>query len=304
MGGAMGTGIKVVAVALVRNEADILPAWLAHLATWADDVILMDHGSDDGSHALMQEAADKHGWTVWNVAVPGYHQEAFTTFAVHHAFAFGADWVVPIDADEFVDDALRATLKKTEGAGLLQWRACVPDDEWGHWWRAPIAGPQKKVAIPRSLWQSGRKLRLGNHVLLDDAGKEVAASVVGEMHHFPLRSLEQMRRKIVLGSISLMARGDEYGEKNPWRVVLKLLSNGISDADLISFASRYPTLRGPDMRCVTHLRGNGWRRFSGPALTPMQPLDPWKAVASRLSSFEVRPCRALELHGVTLREVA
>ena len=32
-------------VTQVRNEADILPAFLSHIAAFADDAVLMDHGS-------------------------------------------------------------------------------------------------------------------------------------------------------------------------------------------------------------------------------------------------------------------
>lgn len=59
--GATGRGLRAVRIGLVcqvRNESDVLPALLSHIAALADDVVLMDHGSLDNSHALLAAACD------------------------------------------------------------------------------------------------------------------------------------------------------------------------------------------------------------------------------------------------------
>jgi hypothetical protein len=114
--------VEVVGLLLVRDEADILEVNLRHhLATLIDRAVVVDNGSTDGSLDVLRRLADELpvSWT----SDPGpYRQKEITTELAREAGRRGADWVVPIDADEFwcgVRGDPRPELSRTR-AGVLR----------------------------------------------------------------------------------------------------------------------------------------------------------------------------------------
>lgn len=105
--------MKLAVFTTLRNEADVAPAFLAHLGALFDYALLMDHGSSDGTAALLASACrHRPGWRHWTVELAGNHQQAVANFAwrwlIEHT---DADIVVPLDADEFIDVPDRPTLE-------------------------------------------------------------------------------------------------------------------------------------------------------------------------------------------------
>ncbi|WP_420364969.1 glycosyltransferase family 2 protein [Curtobacterium sp. L3-7] len=97
----------ILAVTLmVRDEADVIPAWLDyHVAQGFDVFVITDNGSVDGTTELLTAFAERDDVTVdlrhdpvhrkqQGTVVTGMARDAAT---VHHA-----DWVVNADADEFI----------------------------------------------------------------------------------------------------------------------------------------------------------------------------------------------------------
>jgi hypothetical protein len=97
----------ILAVTLmVRDEADVIPAWLDHHVAQGFDVfVITDNGSVDGTTELLTAFAERDDVTVdlrhdpvhrkqQGVVVTGMARDAATTH--------GADWVVNADADEFI----------------------------------------------------------------------------------------------------------------------------------------------------------------------------------------------------------
>jgi hypothetical protein len=215
--------LDVACVSMIRNEIDILPAWLQHVAALFDTAIFMDHGSIDGSLELLQAvAAEKPGWRVWRIEDPGYHQDTLCTFAMKWAFTnTDCSAVVFLDADEFLGAPRRTLFEATVQACVEQGFAgcfgsahCLPHDNapiehGGTFLRA--AGPlaQSKVVMPRALHyrHPGLTMSVGNHHF-SVSGRSQHAQTIGYLLHFPLRNLEQMKRKIVTGALSLLCRGD------------------------------------------------------------------------------------------------
>ena len=93
--------MKIFGVMMVRNEADILRInVLHHLDQGVDYFLVVDNGSWDGTDGVLQKMS-RNGRVGW-IRDPGpYHQSEITTELAREAFQRGADWVVPIDADEF-----------------------------------------------------------------------------------------------------------------------------------------------------------------------------------------------------------
>jgi glycosyltransferase involved in cell wall biosynthesis len=88
--------VPVTATVITLNEARHIEACLASLA-WADEVLVVDSGSTDGTADLARAA----GARVIERAWPGY--AAQKDFAAEQA---AHDWILSVDADERVSPAL------------------------------------------------------------------------------------------------------------------------------------------------------------------------------------------------------
>ncbi len=97
--------MKLVAVSRVRNEADIIEAFVRHHAVLFDKLIVLDDGSCDGTYeALLMLQAEGLPLVVLRAPVIGYEQSRYMTRLLQMAVdQFGADWVAPLDADEFIE---------------------------------------------------------------------------------------------------------------------------------------------------------------------------------------------------------
>lgn len=316
--------VRIGVVSLVRNEADVLPAFLSHLAALVDDAVLMDHGSVDGSAALMAAAcAERQGWAAWRVAVPGYHQALFCGFAARHLFRAGVDQVLFLDADEFIDlpdraalDAALARMDQPGDIGVWAWRDCVPDRLGGALgfgdalWQAPEASRYPKVVLSRALFAaSGGRAgpAVGAH-FVRDAGVATRDVPLGTVLHLPLRSAEQMRRKVVLGSLAELARSDRGAtDARHWAEGLARVAAGpVDDDDVRGMAARYgePGAAweriGPD-GLAAHgftLRGLAVAHAAPPVASPSAPVGAWQIMADALSGWEAAPSATLSLEVV------
>lgn len=119
--------MPVTATVITLNEAAHIEACLASLA-WADEIIVVDSGSTDGTPELARRA----GATVISREWPGYAaQKDFAATQATH------DWIVSVDADERVTPALADEI------------------------RAVTASPDGKVGfrVPRITFHLGRWIR-------------------------------------------------------------------------------------------------------------------------------------------------
>ncbi len=108
--------MHLVAVMVVRNEADILAVNLAHhRAQGVTSFRIMDNGSTDGTIQALKRLARRYPLR-WTRDEGQFHQSEATTQMARQAAREGAEWILPIDADEFwtaapgrIVDALEAT---------------------------------------------------------------------------------------------------------------------------------------------------------------------------------------------------
>ena len=115
-------------IIITKNEVAVIRRCLESVA-WADEVIVLDSGSEDGTIAICREfGAQVHQAADW----PGFGPQKNRALAL----ATGI-WVLSIDADEWVTPELRAEI------------------------RHAIAGPGESVAfrLPRSSSFCGRVMR-------------------------------------------------------------------------------------------------------------------------------------------------
>lgn len=102
----MGAAVRVTAVLCVKNEGAFLLEWLAHhRACGVSDFLVFSNDCDDGTEAML-DRLQAQGWLT-HVRNPGPHGEgpqwAALKQADRHPLVTGADWVLPLDIDEFVN---------------------------------------------------------------------------------------------------------------------------------------------------------------------------------------------------------
>ena len=93
--------MNVFGISIVRNEADILRVnILHHISVGIDRFIIIDNDSSDGTRQVLHALSAEHPID-WTRCRGAFLQSELTTELAREAFLRGADWVIPIDADEF-----------------------------------------------------------------------------------------------------------------------------------------------------------------------------------------------------------
>lgn len=111
--------MKLVASMIVRNELHrYLGLVIEHLQTYADEICVLDDGSTDGSDEYLRD----QGCNVLANDGPAFneHEGAARQRLLAHTMTAEPDWILAIDADEFVGDPyrLRAAIEDAGNARL------------------------------------------------------------------------------------------------------------------------------------------------------------------------------------------
>ena len=113
--------MQIFGLMMVRNEADIIRVnVLHHLTHGIDHFLIVDNGSSDGTDKILQELSQT-GRVQWTRDLGSFRQSEITTDLAREAFLRGADWVLPIDADEFwyaPRGSLKPVLEKSSAGAL------------------------------------------------------------------------------------------------------------------------------------------------------------------------------------------
>jgi len=228
-------GRCMIGVSVVKNEADIIEANVRHNLRFLDRIVVFDHDSCDATPRILDALATE-GLPVTLLTRRadrrefGFWQGEFMTALAKLAFEqHGADFVFPIDADEFIDAPSRESIEASLDAcpndvANIEWRTYVPglDDAPGTHplaslrWRIETASPAlPKIVVSRRVMSRDWLIGRGNHHFCNRAGDALsvhaAATVEGfRLAHLPFRSPEQLTAKVLVGWLS---RKLAYGAK-------------------------------------------------------------------------------------------
>jgi hypothetical protein len=221
--------MKLVAITRVRNELDIIEAFVRHHCEHFSKLIVLDDGSRDGTYEVLR-SLQAAGSPVVLLREPtvGYEQSRCMTLLLRMALdQFGADWVAPLDADEFIEPqgglTLREALAGCEPALLaVQWSNFVwsPDDDNSPE-RNPVlrlrarlpplppAARSNKLLVPAWLVDASTRLSQGNHQLVRN-GEVLPTRALDAVAlcHFPVRSVAQYASKVAVGYLQYSAMAD------------------------------------------------------------------------------------------------
>ena len=89
--------MKLVAIARVKNEFDIIEAFVRHHVQHFDKLIVLDDGSSDGTYEVCSSCNRSSAtFVVLRQPTIGYMQHEYMTLLLRMAIdEFGADWVAP-----------------------------------------------------------------------------------------------------------------------------------------------------------------------------------------------------------------
>lgn len=260
--------MRLIGVAIVRNEADIVEAFARTNLVLLDALHVMVHRSTDGTREILQALAGEGlPLRLSEIAEESFNQEYHVTKAARLAFRDErADFVFPLDADEFVRADSRAALEQSlaslaaEHVGALPWLTYVPTandrpselplQRLDRRFRlSPVAALDLnycKVVV--GSWFAARadaRILEGNHAVFA-RNEQLATARCPDVTvcHFPIRSAEQLWKKAALGWIAQLASGrdlESSGVSGHWRQIFRnLKDNGVlSEADMRSFVAAY-----------------------------------------------------------------
>jgi hypothetical protein len=120
--------MRLVAVSVVKNEADIIEPFVRHTLAWADAHLIFDHASTDGTREILA-ALQREGLPLrlFTDDALGHLQHLRATFLQRLAVReLGADWVLLLDADEILTGPDRAALETALAATPPETAASLP----------------------------------------------------------------------------------------------------------------------------------------------------------------------------------
>lgn len=256
--------MRIYGSAVVRNEADLIEAFVRHNLTLLDGLVVVDHLSLDGTHEILQ-AMVAEGLPVFiaRESAAAFDEFTFLNRLVRHVFATSdADWVLPLDADEFLKAPSRSELERlllAHGAFpavTIDWQTYVPaefkDDVVATLRSAQRVRDERtdldKVVVSRVFTQipDAAIAKGHHHILVGDANRRQPVRpnpppLAGvALAHVPIRSARQFTAKIAVGWLASL-RDRKEGEAFHWRDAFAYLRSGrpLTPLQLRAFAVNY-----------------------------------------------------------------
>ncbi|MEM7240170.1 MAG: glycosyltransferase family 2 protein, partial [Pseudomonadota bacterium] len=253
--------MRITCVTMVRNEGAIIHEFAAHLLDLFDDILIVDHMSDDGTaeflHALHEVNPGVH---VIELRNKGYFQSAaMTALCAGSSTVAQSDWVFFLDADEFLPFQSRAefevalSLYRDSSLIKMPWHNLVPvsydrNSMLRRTFLVPKTPAQHRKAAfqPRLMSSWPIVVDQGNHeILAFEGGGPLPAGDVFPMLHIPIRTFEQLESKLTNGLKSYRDMGAKWAEDlgTHWVDIEKALERGELSEDMANFvAARYGDL--------------------------------------------------------------
>jgi glycosyltransferase involved in cell wall biosynthesis len=217
--------MNVIAVACVRDESDIIEAFVRHNLAQVTRLIVLDNGSGDGTLEILNSLKEEGlHLDIHHDPSPGkYLSQRMTRLMREYAIGrHDADWVLPLDADELVsireNGSLVPDAADADKPLELPWRSYLPDSGDDPTELNPVVrirrriaeetNPLVKVFVPAHLGRRADAVLLqGNHELSVDGRPCNSVRHHGAcLAHFPVRSRGQFVAKTVLGHLQNLAK--------------------------------------------------------------------------------------------------
>lgn len=214
--------MQCTGISVVKNEADIIEAFIRHNLKYLNRLYLVEHSPQDNTSEIIGKLKDE-----------GYNLEIYTNTSSRHIQAeefnrlirkTDSDFLVFLDADEFLvskDFSASLAALPSDIVSFITWHNYIPQANDNQEERnvlkriqhrlSPVDTNQHKALIPRSIYSKENSfVLLGGHEIyykqndvLTPAHYEVISSI--HLAHFPMRSLDQIQVKVYSNWLSKLA---------------------------------------------------------------------------------------------------
>ena len=247
--------MKIVSVSIVRNEADLIEVFVRYHLQIVDHMIIINHRSVDSTSKIL-DALIAEGLSISVLKNNSLRQPqgSALNMALKKAVnEFDADWVLPLDADEFIcsngGGNISEIISGFSGKTIINipWRTYVPlasdnVDETNilnrvQHCRKNESNQTYKALVPKFLAKKRQgTLRFGSHHYKGKyfyIGKKFEDKNTDKLFlaHFPIRDAEQVQVKAIMGWLSVLAKPDRGSVEN---FHLRRLYDGFKDGVKIS----------------------------------------------------------------------
>lgn len=225
--------MNIIGVTCVKNEEDIIEAFVRHNLSYLDKLIVLNHGSTDDTARILSRLAEEGLPLIVeeDLSLGKLQGEKMTRLMLRAVNEHGADWVLLLDADELI----RCPRERLPLPGAGDYAACLkvaartyqvhPTDDHSvinpaerirhRFEREPLehAPLEKrryllKAIVPRALALSpGACVVQGNHFLVT-SNQELAHEFWPgfDYAHFSLRTVGQYTSKIAINTLQHICR--------------------------------------------------------------------------------------------------
>lgn len=207
----------VWAISTVKNEQDIIPFTVAHLlAQGVNRILIADNGSADRTPSLLHEFNRDH-WTRPLVILkdddPAWYQGRKMTALAQRAAEWGAEWIVPFDADEFwygttgkLADVLQSATADVVYARTFEHVPQPDDPDWFSPKRRIVHRRAQPKCLPKVAFRASMTATVhdGNHEV-DREGRREHGLL--EIREYQYRSFGHFKQKVRDGRRALELTG-------------------------------------------------------------------------------------------------
>jgi glycosyltransferase involved in cell wall biosynthesis len=205
--------MKIAAVAIVKNEADIIELFIKINSRWCDHMYVVDGSSDDGTFEILKVLEKSFNLTLLTENGLHYFQGQMMTKLVNEiALSTTYDFIALLDADEFIStprnqlEQVLESLDSPSAIGLLPWQTFVPRNAaWddlsstlydSFCMRAKEPVPDYKIILPASIAKTCT-IKEGNHNIAGNPHIQRLILPIA-IQHVPVRSSRQLIQKTIL----------------------------------------------------------------------------------------------------------
>jgi hypothetical protein len=220
--------LKIFGFSMVRNEADIMSAFVRQAIEMFDRFVFIDIMSTDGTRELLKQTEKEHSnIVVYECRTKEKYQAAMMNFLAREALRLGADWLFFLDADEFIPAESRHELESylTLFGGevmSMPWLNLIPSsycdflsfnyDQRFYWSGRTSAFCKIAVSSLYFHSHSDAYINEGNHTISLYQNGPLAPQHFGmPLLHVPVRSRERLKYKL---SNSLRFLSSKHNSEN------------------------------------------------------------------------------------------
>lgn len=250
----MGSESKFALVSMIRNERDILPVWINLNLQLFDYIYIADHLSNDGTYEYLEEISRRDNrLKLLTYKALSYDQDLVLTALMREVSQnTDAEWIFFLDSDEFLPYSSRDQLESSmliESYDVLffNWNNCFSSapliiNTSFPGFRSRQLSKFGKIAIRSNIARDERyTIPKGAHYLQHSELGRLDGFPIGAIYHFPVRSAEQIWRKVLTGCQSYL-NDPKYGGKQGrhWFQLLEYLAEASASWTAVpSFVHRY-----------------------------------------------------------------